>query len=262
MIADTQAGISLCIAGSRKVIINGNPYHVKEGMLCIISPLVSVLELSRDQQYREIQLVDDIDVFYQVIRQVYNTVLSMRLRETPCMMLTEENIRFFKERTALIEEKRIVMNTTTNKEERHILRNIIRHLVQATILEVVHLFYKNRAVSPESPTQSENVVIRFLSSLNINYKSQRSVAFYAAEANLSQSHFSRLIKLGTGLPPSEWITTVTIINAKQLLVQTDMSIKEIASELNFPEQFTFRKFFKQYVGIPPTEYRHKMKRER
>ncbi len=51
-------------------------------------------------------------------------------------------------------------------------------------------------------------------------------------------------------------------NIKQLLLELDKSIKEIASELHFPEQFTFRKFFKQDVGIPPTEYRHKMKRER
>lgn len=42
-----------------------------------------------------------------------------------------------------------------------------------------------------------------------------------------------------------------------MLEQDDKSIKEIAHELNFPEQFTFRKYFKARVGIPPKEYRRR-----
>ena len=63
------------------------------------------------------------------------------------------------------------------------------------------------------------------------------------------------VKDKTGKTPSEWIADMTIVNAKLLLEQSGMSIKEIAAELNFPEQFTFRKFFKLHVGVPPKEYR-------
>lgn len=47
----------------------------------------------------------------------------------------------------------------------------------------------------------------------------------------------------------------TVAKAKNLLENTKMSIKEIAMELHFPEQFSFRKYFKQHVGIPPKQYR-------
>ncbi len=53
----------------------------------------------------------------------------------------------------------------------------------------------------------------------------------------------------------EWITTYTIGQAKHLLSQTDLSIKEIAEQLGFPEQFAFRKYFKRVVGVSPSEYR-------
>lgn len=43
-----------------------------------------------------------------------------------------------------------------------------------------------------------------------------------------------------------------------MLDSTSKSIKEIAAELNFPEQYTFRKFFKLHVGVPPKEYRKRM----
>ncbi len=43
--------------------------------------------------------------------------------------------------------------------------------------------------------------------------------------------------------------------AKYLLSQTDISVKEIAGQLGFPEQFTFREYFKRVVGVSPSEYR-------
>ena len=46
-----------------------------------------------------------------------------------------------------------------------------------------------------------------------------------------------------------------ISNAKLQLTRTNKSIKEIDEELNFPEQFTFGKYFRQYTGISPKNYR-------
>ena len=43
--------------------------------------------------------------------------------------------------------------------------------------------------------------------------------------------------------------------AKTLLDKSSKSIKEISQELGFPEQFTFRKYFKQHTGMSPTDYR-------
>ena len=48
---------------------------------------------------------------------------------------------------------------------------------------------------------------------------------------------------------------MVITEAKQLLEGSDLSIKEIANQLNFPTQSFFGKYFKQYVGISPKEYR-------
>ena len=71
---------------------------------------------------------------------------------------------------------------------------------------------------------------------------------------------SAVLKEATGISPSEWISSVTTTYAKLLLEQTDKSIKEIAEELNFPEQFTFRKYFKRYSGMSPSDYRRASRR--
>ena len=55
---------------------------------------------------------------------------------------------------------------------------------------------------------------------------------------------------------TEWINMVTVNQAKHLLRQPNMLVKQVADELGFPEQFTFRKYFKTNTGISPTEYQN------
>ena len=50
---------------------------------------------------------------------------------------------------------------------------------------------------------------------------------------------------------------MVISSVRQVLTSTDLSIKEIAMEYNFPSQSFFGKYFKQYVGVSPKEYRKK-----
>ena len=46
---------------------------------------------------------------------------------------------------------------------------------------------------------------------------------------------------------------------KYLLRQPDILVKQVADELGFPEQFSFRKYFKSHTGQSPTEYQQVQK---
>ena len=65
------------------------------------------------------------------------------------------------------------------------------------------------------------------------------------------------MKQETGYTPMEWINMVTINHAKNLLRQPNVLIKQVADELGFPEQFTFRKYFKQHTGMSPRAFRER-----
>lgn len=73
-----------------------------------------------------------------------------------------------------------------------------------------------------------------------HYAERYPVGRYADEANLSVRHFSKIIHNYTGQTPMQWIISYTVNQAKRLLSQTELSVKEIAEKLGFPEQFTFR----------------------
>lgn len=250
-----KAGILLCTSGSRQVLVNGQFYHIKKGMVCFHSPLISIYELSRDDAYEELSISDDFEVFYPVIKVAYDLIVSLRLLNRPYILLDEEHISLFRQRSLLIESKKRELPTLHDKEEKLLATHIIQLLEQETMLEFIRFFWKSRAVEFVPVKKDETITFRFIYSLHVHGKTQRHVGFYAREAHLSQGHFTRIIKEKTGKTPAQWIAEMTIIDAKLLLAQSDKSIKEVAAELHFPEQFTFRKFFKTHVGLSPKDYR-------
>ncbi|MGM9846738.1 MAG: helix-turn-helix domain-containing protein [Muribaculaceae bacterium] len=253
------AGMVLCTAGSREVLANGVLFKIEKGVLCFLSPIISIFELSRSEDYAELSIMDEIDNLYKVIRSIYDVVLKLRLRESPCIKLDEEYFNLFLNRRNEIIKKSDYLETVTDTGERKVLIQSIILLKQETLLEFIHLYYKNCEVLPSTVDKYDSLVFRFVYSLNQNYRVHRNVAFYAAELSMSKSHFTRIVKAKTGKTPSELIATITTVNAKLMLKQTDLSIKDIAAKLNFPEQFTFRKFFKHNTGCSPKEFRAKSK---
>lgn len=65
----------------------------------------------------------------------------------------------------------------------------------------------------------------------------------------------------SGVKPLEEIHRMQLDRIKQLLVETDMSIAELAHQTGFRYQEYFARFFKQRTGLTPTKFR-RMNRHR
>lgn len=82
-----------------------------------------------------------------------------------------------------------------------------------------------------------------------------SVAWCAAELNLSAKYFGDLVKKETGSSAQEFIQARIIHLAKEKIFDPNKSISQIATELGFKYAAHFTRFFKQKVGHTPNEYR-------
>lgn len=251
-----KAGIFLCMSGTADLLVNNQMYHIEKGVLYVISPLITIHKVSQSPDFDGIHIIDELEIFYAIIHSIIDTILHLKLRNNPCMLLEEEDILFIIKQNERIEKKRELLENTAEKEEKNLIRQLIQLLEQEAMLEVISIYFRTKKVESQSIEKQEIVVYNFIYSLHANFKTERSVAFYAGEAQLSTGHFTSIVKQKTGQTPSEWIIAITINQAKLLLEKSQKSIKEIAGELNFPEQFTFRKYFKQYVGMPPKQYRY------
>jgi len=91
-----------------------------------------------------------------------------------------------------------------------------------------------------------------MSLIDINCKSLEELA---AKAGYSKYHFSRIFKEQTGQAPWQIVTERKIERAKELLLGTFLSIKEIATELDFNHPDYFASLFARHTGITPKKYR-------
>lgn len=127
-------------------------------------------------------------------------------------------------------------------------------------LDYCQRFYDRQFITRE--TVHKGIMEKFENLLKDYFTSDKtqtigvpSVAWCAAEVNLSSNYFGDLIKKETGKSAQEFIQTKIIDLAKEKLIDPNKSVTQIAVELGFKYPAHFTRFFKQKVGHTPNEYR-------
>ena len=72
---------------------------------------------------------------------------------------------------------------------------------------------------------------------------------------ITSKYLSNICKENSGKTAYDWIIEYAIEDINRLLSHSDMSIKEIANYLDFPNLSFFGKFVKAHLGCSPTEFR-------
>ncbi|MDI3337714.1 helix-turn-helix domain-containing protein [Defluviimonas aestuarii] len=90
-----------------------------------------------------------------------------------------------------------------------------------------------------------------------NYDTPSPVAAMAELTRLTERGFHRRFKKATGQAPADYVQTLRVEEAKQLLETTGMPIDDIAAEVGYSEPSSFRAAFRKRVGISASSYRKK-----
>ena len=105
------------------------------------------------------------------------------------------------------------------------------------------------------PMQKNDVFSSFKSLAHKQFKQNLTIREYASQLNMTPNHLNKRVKLETGKTASEIIKEITILEAKVLLLQTTMTIKEISRELGFIDDSYFSRLFKNKTNYTPSNYR-------
>ncbi len=79
----------------------------------------------------------------------------------------------------------------------------------------------------------------------------------AARSGLTERSFLRRFRAATGQSPLEYIQTLRMEEAKQMLETSDMSLDNVAAEVGYVEPASFRRLFRKLVGLTPSDYRRR-----
>lgn len=103
--------------------------------------------------------------------------------------------------------------------------------------------------------KSESLIEKAESFLKNNYMKDISLDDISRYCNISTYYFSKLFKQETGENYVEYLNRIRIEHAKQMMNESDKSIKEICFSVGFSDPNYFSRAFKKYEGISPTEYK-------
>lgn len=81
----------------------------------------------------------------------------------------------------------------------------------------------------------------------------------AAVAGMSRGAFTRKFSQGIGIPPKKFFNRNLAQRATELLLQPQLTIREIASQLEFSSEYAFSRFFKSQSGMAPQTYRNQIR---
>ncbi len=129
--------------------------------------------------------------------------------------------------------------------------------LEIQLAEAIGRLYKT-IHSPSVGDRKVALYYKFIKEVKENFTSHRDVAFYSSALCLSPGHLSRIVKNVSGKSVSEWIKHYVILEAKVLLRSKNLAVYQISEILNFPNPSFFSKYFRETVGLSPSEYRDRL----
>ena len=95
-----------------------------------------------------------------------------------------------------------------------------------------------------------------------NYMAEQPVAQMIELSGLNRNSFVRRFKAATGYRPLEYVQTLRVEEAKQMLETGDEPTDRIASQVGYGDPRSFRRVFRKYAGLTPSTYRKRFTHER
>jgi AraC family transcriptional activator of pobA len=157
-----------------------------------------------------------------------------------------------------LEKLQLLMNmfvgefNTPDKIQREVLLVLLKRLI---------VFVTRLARSeyvPEEKVQDEkfHVIRKFNVLVELSYRTEHGVAFYAQQLNKSPKTLSNLFAIYNHKTPLQVIQERILIEAKRLLYYTNQTVKEITFELGFDDAAYFSNFFKRHTSLSPQDFRN------
>jgi AraC family transcriptional regulator, transcriptional activator of pobA len=245
-----------CLGSDIDLEINLRAFTVSRGTLVINTPG----NICRVQSMGEEKL-QDVNViimamspeFLTTIRLDFNSLYreSNSILDNPCISLSQEEFETCRM------YMRIAEQLIHGGEDRS--RDALRYLISSVFYYLGNIWTEKiseaRKSADKGSVRSKMTADSFIKLVVEHHNEERNMAFYADKLCLSPKYLSKLVKAQTGRSAPEWIDAFVILEAKNLLKYSELSIKEIVYKLHFPNQSVFYKFFKAHTGMTPSDYR-------
>ncbi|WP_292945473.1 helix-turn-helix domain-containing protein [Olleya sp. UBA1516] len=100
-----------------------------------------------------------------------------------------------------------------------------------------------------------NTFLDFKSLLDLHFKTSRNADFYAEKLNITYKHLNTICKATIAITAKQFIDQFVVLEAKRLLINSEIKSTELAYSLGFEESTNFVKYFKKHTGFTPNKFK-------
>ncbi|MBW8687856.1 helix-turn-helix domain-containing protein [Chitinophaga rhizophila] len=165
----------------------------------------------------------------------------------------------------------VYLDQTASMQMRHILQEIkaeavseesnteemIRIFLKQLIIRSTRMWKKTHELSENSATQEVEFIRKFSQLVETHYVQHHNVAEYATLLNITPKALSKKISKHSTKSPNDIIKDRIILEAKRLLIHTDLSVKEIGYKLGYEDPAYFVRLFTNQTDTSPLLFRKK-----
>lgn len=237
--------------GSGFHVIDGNKYEIKPPCVFFMSP----------GQAHKIEFSSDIEGFIFIFTPEFyliNHTNQNRLIEFPFFFTIRQDnppLNLVVQSDVLFLESLFKKGISEVSKGELFSVELLRSVLDLVLTSCSVLYKTDESLLTKG--KGHIVVKRFFQLVEENYGQNLSVAEYADIMAITPNHLTQTVNQLTGKTSSQIIRSKQILEIKRLLVHTNLSVTEIATRLNFPDQSYFTKFFKRETGVSPLQYRVK-----
>ena len=136
------------------------------------------------------------------------------------------------------------------------LNALLRHQLYALLKRLAIQQGQQRAQAPVMSLALQRFK-RFQQLVDERFAQWHQVADYASQLGYTEKSLARAVQAATGTTAKSFVAARINLEAKRLLVHTDMSVATIADKLGFEEATNFSKFFKREALCTPVAFRRR-----
>lgn len=238
-----------CLSGVFNIEINHSVVSLEEGCFCL---------LKRNDLVR---LASDNKSFHCICIMLQNPDMALAVNNTQFLLHVMTFLdngghvfrlpqKSFEVMSSIMDSMNYILKHDNFLYKNEVLQNCLSIIFYSSFADL-QLNNLDQTVN----NRKDDIFKEFLKLLSVHYKNCRQVSDYASMMCITPKYLSTVVHDVSGKFARDIISEYVIVEAKRLLKNSSMSVKEICSNLNFVNPSFFCKYFKQHTSQTPQNFR-------
>lgn len=232
-----------CHEGEASVLLNNQRRLFAAGDLLFITPSSLLAEADLARCRVSVVFVSRAELYRATLHHRAADLLQ-RLRTVPVTHLSPEGQRIAE---SFLQLTQILLAA----RQKSYSQEVLSMLADSYVYEILNLV----ADGMDATRPWSALFVAFIDMAENGHGRMRNVGDMAQHLCVSPKYLAHVVKENSGMTPTEWLDIFTLQAIVHQLRYTNRPLKEIASDMGFPNTSSFGTYVKHHLGIAPAAYR-------